>query len=98
VIARGPSESRPEENAAALLGCIMTLEAGASPDGLNLVIGMSKRPGRTAPRLQVALTRREGWKSSAVCSSPPRPQPRRMAKQASHLAALRSRKVNSRRQ
>jgi hypothetical protein len=28
VIARGPSESRPEENAAALLGRIMTLEAG----------------------------------------------------------------------
>ena len=42
-IARGPSGSKPEENAAALLGRIMTLEASASPDGLNLVIGMSKR-------------------------------------------------------
>ena len=42
-IARGQSGSQPEENAAALLGRIMTLEASASPDGLNLVIGMSKR-------------------------------------------------------
>jgi hypothetical protein len=43
VIARGPSGSQPEENATALLGRIMTLEASASLDGLNLVIGMSKR-------------------------------------------------------
>ena len=34
-IARGPSGSQPEENAAALLGRIMTLEASASPDGLQ---------------------------------------------------------------
>jgi hypothetical protein len=43
MIARGPSGSRPEENVAKLLDRIMALEASASPDGLDLVIGMPER-------------------------------------------------------
>src|SRR3984893_18628686 len=42
-IARGPSGSQPEENAAALLDRIATLQASTSLHGLDLVIGMRAR-------------------------------------------------------
>jgi hypothetical protein len=98
VIARGPSESRPEENAAALLDRMTTLQASASLDGLYSVISMRKRFAAQAQAAAAAGRNDEARRLEAFSRFQPAPAPTAPDGQAGDLAALRSRKVNSRRQ
>ena len=75
VIARGPSESRPEENAAALLDRMTTLQASASLDGLYSVISMRKRFAARAQAAAAAGRNDEARRLEAFSRFQPAPAP-----------------------